>query len=86
MEDCKRRNILYESVCLVCNKEEVDKKYKSKWEEFKKMDGIYVGESTRSLFERFGEHWQDVQSGNCESHILNHCYDKHRDEEDSPMF
>ena len=86
MEDCKRRNILYESVCLVCNKEEVNKKYKSKWEEFKQMDGIYVGESARSLFERVGEHWQDVQSGNCESHMLKHWYDKHRGEEDTPKF
>ena len=86
LEDCKKRNILYESVCLVCNKEDTGGKFKSKWEEFKKMKGIYVGESARSLFERVGEHWQDVRSVNSESHMLKHWHDQHKDQEGAPRF
>ena len=41
----------------------------SKWESFKEMEAVYVGETLRSIFERAGEHWQDVRSGEIESHM-----------------
>ena len=50
---CKRRNILYESECVLCNPEE------GKMEKEKDLagkQGVYVGESSRSLHERALEH------------------------------
>ena len=63
LEDCKGRNILYETMCELCNKEVLDGKQKprSKWDEFKAMVGVYVGESVGNLYERIGEHGQDVK-------------------------
>ena len=53
LEECKRRNILYESYCMLCNPDLEDKKVMKK----KKMSairGVYVGESGRSMYERAG--------------------------------
>ena len=52
--DCKRRNILYESRCTLCNVEEGEKKAKTEDEIsfLRAGKGIYVGESSRSLYER----------------------------------
>ena len=69
--NCKVRNVLYESACVVCNGDKFEKK--SKWESFKEMIGVYVGETSRSIFERAGEHWQDVKAGKVESNMLKHA-------------
>ena len=48
IQDCKRRNILYESSCTLCNPDK-DKK-KEKMKDMAKKEGVYVGESARSIF------------------------------------
>ena len=68
--NCKERNINYKSACILCNGDRFDKK--SKWACFKEMTAVYVGESSRSIFERAGEYWQDVMSGKIESHMWKH--------------
>ena len=55
LEDCRRCNILYESSCLECN--QTDTLYK-KGANLGDCEGVYVGESGRSLHERAGEHHQ----------------------------
>jgi Uri superfamily endonuclease len=85
-EDCKTRNVLYESVCVLCNKEVLEKKNLSKWDEFRDMVGVYVGETARSLYERAGEHWQDVKAGKLESHMLKHWHTEHVQEAGEPKF
>ena len=35
-------------------------------------EGVYVGESVRSMFERAGEHWADVVAKKEDSHISKH--------------
>ena len=77
---------MYESICELCNKEVLDKKSKSKWVEFKEMTGVYVGESSRSLYERIGEHWRDAKNGNGDSHMLKHWLEHHGDQEGYPRF
>ena len=48
--DCRKRNILYENRCVLCNPEgQKDGKF------LKDGKGIYVGESSRSLYERARE-------------------------------
>ena len=55
LEDCKRRNILYESYCTLCNPDLEDKKVMRK-KKMTEVSGVYVGESGRSIHERAGEH------------------------------
>ena len=73
LEDCKRRNILYESECLQCNgPEDWKTRDKNTLEDTRETPSIYVGESARSLCERTGEHWGDALGGNESSHMLEH--------------
>ena len=62
--NCKKRNILYESECLVCKEE------KKAGKENDQMDGkgVYVGESSRSLYERAKEHQADRENLSEDSH------------------
>ena len=50
LEDCKKRNILYDSSCLECNPEEDNSNRKGG--KLSDCEGVYVGESGRSLYER----------------------------------
>ena len=50
LEDCKARNILYESKCTLCNPEDVKKKESSR--KLGGVQGVYVGESSRSIYEQ----------------------------------
>ena len=76
--------MIYESACILCNGDRFDKK--SKWEGFKEMVGVYVGETSRSMFERAGEHWQDVKSGKEESHMWKHWSNDHPEDGGLPKF
>ena len=51
------------------------------WEE----TGIYVGESSRSMYERTKEHIADARAGNEDSHIAKHWAEQHRGE-DMPKY
>ena len=64
--DCKKRNVLYESKCNMCNTEE--EKSSNNISSLKAGRGIYVGESSRSLYERIREHQSDRNSRKEESH------------------
>ena len=65
--DCKKRNILYENRCTLCNSED-QKDGKS----LKDGKGIYVGESSRSLHERAKELGADKQARSEDSHQIKH--------------
>jgi hypothetical protein len=57
---------VYESSCLTCNpvSSQQDKKGP--------IDGIYIGEMSRSLQERAVEHMKDAESYSAKSHIIKH--------------
>ena len=58
--DCRRRNILYENRCELCNPGGKDGKEKDEKKTcLKDGKGIYVSESSRSFFERAKEHEAD---------------------------
>ena len=82
-EDCKKRNILYESSCSLCNPEQEDKKKKSSLNNAK---GVYVGESARSIYERAQEHWADRVSQKEDSHMVKHWLSDHADLPEPPPF
>ena len=62
-KDCHKRNILYESSCIPCNN--------------KALTRVYVGESSRSSYERGGEHASDYKNSKSDSHMLKHATNDH---------
>ena len=48
--------------------------------------GVYVGETARSLFERSGEHKKDADNLAEDSHMVKHWFQQHQDQKDSPKF
>ena len=89
LQNCRKRNILYESMCRVCNPEEdkgVDGKKMEKFEAFRKQPGVYVGESSRSIYERAGEHHRDAQGQKEDSHIFKHWKTSHPELPEAPKF
>ena len=76
-EDCKARNIVYESKCLICNpassrEEENDNHNQPSGRAYTPREGIYIGESSQSLHERALEHVRDAESFSVKSHIVKH--------------
>ena len=77
-QDCRKRNIIYESKCIDCNPEkEKYQKDGKELEDSRAFPSIYVGESGRSLHERAKEHWSDFESRSGDSHILKHWLNHH---------
>ena len=79
--NCKKRNILYENRCTVCNQTD-QKDGKS----LKDGKGIYVGESSRSLYERAKEHEADKQAQSEDSHQIKHWLTEHQELLAPPRF
>ena len=65
--DCRKRNILYQTFCLECKKAG--------------KDSIYIGESSRTGFERGGEHQYDFKTKAEDSHMFLHQSEEHGDME-----
>ena len=84
-EDCFRRNILYESRCGVCEDRREMAGDTNMGKKRKRMDlsepNIYVGETSRSLYERTKEHIRDGQNRAEDSHIAKHWEQVHGGEE-----
>ena len=76
VEDCKRQNILYESLCKECNpgKQEPGTPLEDKRE----APSIYLGESARSLFEKSSDHLRDYKNNAEESHMAKHWTNSHQ--------
>ena len=86
--ECSQSNIVYESLCTMCNKEEKHEGGNKKHETL--MDGrenpsIYVGETSRSLHERAGEHGKAARDGDEDSHMVKH-WSNHHVGEGNPSF
>ena len=79
-ENCKRRNVVYESECRRCN---VPGGWKTRdkggLEDKREVPSIYVGETCRSLHERSKEHWRDAITMKEESHMMQHQQQAHKD-------
>ena len=80
-EDCKSRNITYESKCKLCNpttspQEENEDVHPSGRPPIPR-EGIYIGESSRSIHERAIEHVRDAKTFSTKSHIVKHWMTSH---------
>merc|ERR1712130_717996 len=80
--------IIYETWCLTCEKKEKEKIEEMELDEEEKLRLLrkvrlhkYVGETSRSLYERGLEHLRDLNELKQESHMLKHYFDHHPEEE-----
>ena len=84
-QECTKRNVVYETWCMTCQEKEekmIMEEYKEEeWKErMKKMKIVkYIGESSRSCFERGWEHLNDMASLKSTSHMLRHLVTCHED-------
>ena len=83
-KDCSKRNILYELRCLTCEERIRKKIVESEDDEDEKKRKLknmkvprYVGESSRSAYERGFEHLNNLTSLSNKSHMLRHIVEEH---------
>ena len=69
---CNKRSVLYENICIKCNPGVLEKKKNKELTPPSHPPSIYVGETSRSLFERGKEHWRDFTTNQEDSHIKKH--------------
>ena len=92
-QDCHKRCVVYETWCLTCEERErkLIEENENLEEEMrnKMMREIklykYVGETSRSLYERGLEHLRDLEELKMDSHMLKHYFDIHGEEEMKEM-
>ena len=81
--DCTRRSIIYESICKKCIPDAI--KPGPVETPKTKTPCIYVGESSRSMYERAGEHWKAYKQRKPDSHIWKHHLVHHNGEGEPEM-
>ena len=88
-QDCSRRSLVYETKCAACERVEMEKieaetePGKERERRIKQIKQYkYIGETSRSVYERSREHVGDMEQLKPSSHLLKHIIDKH--ENDNP--
>ena len=83
-QDCSKRNIVYETSCATCEEIQLEELENSDLEEQEKQDKKknlkifkYIGESSRSAYERGWEHLNDMAKLDPKSHMLKHVLTQH---------
>ena len=75
LPNCRRRNIVYESICSACNPGALSKGPLKEYDS--STPSLYVGETARSLQERSKEHIADLESRSSKSHMWKHQQQSH---------
>ena len=88
VENCRARCVTYESRCILCNpeKQRVSNPLEEKVQPEQPRDGIYIGESSRSIAERTNEHFNDAESFAKKSHVIKHWIKSHPELNTAPPF
>ena len=68
-ENCRSKNIVYESKCKICNPDIQPSGSESDAVQPSGRSGVYIGETSRSLHERALKHLKDGESFSHKSHI-----------------
>ena len=85
--NCKKRSVLYESRCTICNPEsKPSHQQEGEHEQPPSREGIYFGETSRSLHERSLEHVADAKEFKEGSHMVKHWMIHHPSEVKQPPF
>ena len=69
---CRKKNVVYSITCLTCM-ERGDR-------------SVYHGESSRTLYERFTEHWEGLRQQTDESVLTRHWRECHGDRDTAPGY
>ena len=69
---CSKRSVVYENICIICNPGVVEGEKMKKFTPPAHPPSIYVGETSRSLYERGKEHWRAFVNKQEDSHINKH--------------
>ena len=85
MQNCRQRNIMYESTCTICNLDN-DPEVKDKYKRFRMEKAVYVGELARSIYERAQEHRKDAADAKEDSHMYKHWRISHPELQEPPTF
>ena len=91
-QDCTKRCIVYETWCLTCERRDREKILEGEQDEKKQKEMIkgmrihkYIGETSRSAYERGLEHQKDLDDLKIESHMLKHYIENHENEKIEDM-
>ena len=87
-QDCHKRNIVYETRCITCQENEQDRIDSLNIEQDEKLElkkniklFKYIGETSRSSFERGWEHINNLAQLKTSSHMLKPILTKHPDQD-----
>ena len=77
---CTKSNLVYENICTRCNPGATGKRE----QENLRVDipTVYIGETSRSIFERSKEHWEGAEKGSEKNHMIKHQKLEHNGEPD----
>ena len=89
-QDCTKRNCIYETWCMNCQGEEEKRIQEESGGDEKKSKEMmkrmklykYIGETSRSVYERSWEHVHSMEQLHTNSHMLKHALEKQGEEED----
>ena len=87
-QECSKRSLVYQTYCITCKERDIEKikirglnDKKKQEEEIKNMRlHKYIGETSRSCYERSQEHLNDMHQLKPSSHMLRHALDQHEGE------
>ena len=86
-QDCHQRNVVYQTRCLDCENKEQEKIENMEIPDQEKRElknkiklFLYIGETSRSSYERGWEHLNDLTSLSNKSHMLKHILTEHQEE------
>ena len=75
---CTQKSLVYENLCIMCNPGATGKK---ELEQVRNdVPTIYVGETSRSIYERSKEHWEGAKKGAPNNHMVKHQLLEHKGE------
>ena len=77
---CTKSNLVYENICASCNPGASGKLDQA--EIRVDIPTVYVGETSRSIYERSREHWEGVKKGSNKNHMVKHQLLEHAGEPD----
>ena len=75
LPNCTQSSLMYENVCGTCNPGAGEAKELRNIKQ--DIPTLYVGETSRSIFERSREHWGDWRSSKEGSHMRKHQEEAH---------
>ena len=77
---CTKPNLVYENICVGCNP---GAKGRMEQEELKtSIPTVYIGETSRSIFERSKEHWEGARKMCGKNHMVKHQLMEHEGEQE----